>query len=338
MTLAPLRSKRVVVMPDIYTDAVCPLPAWPEASRRMGTIASRGGGNLPVGPIRIKAGGNAANLALALAHLGAEVDLIAATDAIGRDLVARAAAGTRLNLDRVRVGATGSTTLALECDGANVMLSHAGPLAGFGPQRLETEDWERITQADAVAVVNWAQNQQGTELLSAVARRKSPATFLYFDAGDPRHRGPDARQLVRPAAWWTQVNAFGMNQNELEAFSGRSIGPDELESAAEALAQRLGTRIDFHCRAWAASVTTEATVRSKAFGRPGRRATGAGDAWNAGNLAGQLLGLDARKRLRLAHRVATLYVTGPDGMPPDAAAVVRPVRRATAEKTLVVPQ
>jgi len=337
MSLAPLRRRRIVVLPDVYTDAVCEMPPWPEASRRLGAIAARGGGNLPVGPIRIKAGGNAANLALALAHLGAQVDLIAATDAMGRDLVARAAAGTRLNLERVRVGPTGSATLALECGGANVMLSHPGPLSAFGPARLEAEDWQRIEAADAVAVVNWAQNQQGTELLAAVARRVGADSFLYFDSGDPRHRGAEARQLVRPTAWWPRVGAFGMNRNELEAFTGRTLEEDDLVTAAQGLAARLGTRIDFHCRLWAASITADTVARTKAFASRGRRATGAGDAWNAGNLAGQLLGWDARERLRLAHRVATLYVTGSDGMPPDAAAVVKPVRRPASENVLLVP-
>ena len=336
MSLASLPRKRVVVLPDVYTDAICPLPAWPEAQARLAAVAARGGGNIPVGPIQLKVGGNAANLALALARLGAQVDLVADTDMLGLQLLQRAAAGTRLSLGRVRLTPTGSMTVALEMAGANVMLSHAGPLAAFGPERLEAEDWALINEADAVAVVNWAQNPRGTDLLAAVARRTSPGTFLFFDSGDPRHR-TDAADLVRPAPWWSRVGAFGMNQNELGAFTGRTLAEEDLVPVAQEMAGRLGTRIDFHCRGWAASVTADTVVKAKASAARGRRATGAGDAWNAGDLAGELLGWDAKERLRLAHRVATLYVTGADGLPPDAAAVARPARSNPKTPLLVHP-
>jgi fructose-1-phosphate kinase PfkB-like protein len=44
----------------------------------------------------------------------------------------------------------------------------------------------------------------------------------------------------------------------------------------------------------------------------GRRATGAGDAWNAGNILGHLLELAPEERLTLANTVATAYVTNPE--------------------------
>lgn len=326
-----LRRARVVVLPDVYTDVLVPVPPWAATSKALDAIAARGGGNLPVGPVEVKLGGNAANLAFALARLGATVDLVANTDARGHRLLQAAAKGTRLRLDRVRVGPEGSTTVALESPQANVMLSHAGPLAAFGPEALEAEDWDAIAEADAVAVVNWAQNRHGTRLLSAIAGRVGSGTFLFFDAGDPRHR-PDAGALAKPAGWWAKVGAFGVNRNELSAFVGRELAEADVKPAARELSRRLGTRIDFHCRAWAASVEGDEVVQAKALAPKGRRATGAGDAWNAGNLAGQLLGLEAKERLRLAHRVATLYVTGDDGLPPLAqAAFTRPV------PTLVAP-
>ncbi|MCA1819329.1 MAG: PfkB family carbohydrate kinase, partial [Halobacteriales archaeon] len=212
--------------------------------------------------------------------------------------------------------------------------SHAGPLADFGPSRLTDADWQAIEAADAVAVVNWAQNRQGTRLLSTVARRLGGDRFLYFDAGDPRHRGADAQALAKSAPWWPQVGAFGVNDNELSAFLGREIAQAEYAEAAQELAARLGTRVDFHCRKWAASATADGIVRVPALAEPGLRSTGAGDAWNAGNLAGELLGLPDRERLRLAHTVATAYVTSPDGLPPTAASLLprknRPPRLVAA--------
>lgn len=302
------------MLPDLYIDALAFLPAWAETGPRLDAIAQRGGGNMPIGPVELKLGGNAANLAVAMARLGARVDLIAETDEVGRHLLDRAAVGTRLSTRLLRVGPRASVTLGLECDGANLMLSHAGPLTNFGPQRLTLEDWGCIEDADAVAVVNWSQNSRGTELLRAVAKRlRGSGTFLFVDTADPRHRLAELPALLAEP-FWNDVGALGLNENELGAFLGGS--PDDPIAAAQQLAQRLGTRLDLHTRAFAASVTAEASVRVKARGGKARRLTGAGDAWNAGNLAGELLGMQARDRLSFAHAVATRYVLDASGLPP----------------------
>lgn len=314
VSLAPLRRTRAVILPDLYVDALAFLPPWAETGRRMGAIARRGGGNMPVDAIEFKLGGNAANLAVALARLGAQVDLIAHTDEFGHRLLERAAAGTGLGTAGVQVGPQGSTTLALECGASNVMLSHAGPVQDFGPERLTPDDWKRIESADVVALVNWAQNRRGTELLKKLSSRLARrGGFLYLDTGDVSHRRADIPALRRDKAAWKGVSAFGMNQNELGAFRrGTTVGH------AQALADELGTRIDLHTRGWAASVTGQSAVRVPAGRTPARRLTGAGDAWNAGNLAGYLMEMGDRERLGLAHRVATHYVTGRSGLPPTA--------------------
>jgi len=319
VSLTPLRRTRAVILPDLYVDAFAFLPPWEKSGRRMSDIARRGGGNLPVKAIEFKLGGNAANLAVALARLGAHVDLIAHTDALGSRLLQQAAAGSGLGTQGVQVGARGSATLALECGSSNVMLSHAGPVEDFGPERLTAQDWRRIESADVVALVNWAQNRRGTALLRKLSSRLGRrGVFLYLDTGDVRHRGVDVPALRRDGAAWKGVSAFGMNQNELGAFTrGTSI------EHAQALAEELGTRIDLHTRQWAATVTGNSAMRVAAGKRPGRRLTGAGDAWNAGNLAGYLLELGERERLGLAHRVATHYVTSPTGQSPTAAQVSR---------------
>ncbi|MES2153985.1 MAG: carbohydrate kinase family protein [bacterium] len=318
-SLSPLRRKRAVILPDLYVDALAFLPPWATASRRLGAIAGRGGGNLPVPPIEFKLGGNAANLAVALAHLGAQVDLVAQTDELGNSLLQRAAAGTRLRTDGVRVGSKGSASLALEFGRSNVMLSHAGPLQEFGPGQLTKQDWQRIESADLVAVVNWAQNQRGTALLRALsARLDACGIFLYVDPGDVRHRGPDVAALRRDKSAWKGVGSMGMNDNELDAFTGGSTLQD-----AQGLAEELGIRIDLHNRKWAASVTGQTAVKVPAGRAPARRLTGAGDAWNAGNVAGYLLDLGDRERLALAHRVATSYVTGPAAVATTAMEVAR---------------
>lgn len=325
MRIAGLAGRTVTVLPDLYVDAICPVPPWRESSRRLGRIAARGGGNLPVGPIHVKPGGNAANTALALARLGATVRLIARTDHLGLHLLTQAAHGLPLDLSGVRIGPTSSATLALESPAANLMLSHSGPLADFGPAQITPADWDNLRASDAVALVNWSQNQRGTPLLAALARRLGDSgPFLFFDSGDPSHRGAHVRDLVAGQGWWRNVGAFGMNENELAWFApaaraAEARDPDLMVERAQRLALRLGTRIDLHARTWAATVTGTTVVREPALATPARRLTGAGDAWNAGAIAGQLLGLSPRRRLRLAHKVATAYVTAAPSGPMPAA-------------------
>lgn len=314
-----LHDRRVVVLPDLYLDALAFLPEWQETVGALDAIARRGGGNLPVPRIETRLGGNAANLALGLARLGAQVDLIAETDPLGHHLLSHAAEGTSLRTDRVRVGGRGSVTLGLECPDANVMLSHAGPLSDFGPERLEEEDLRRIRAADAVALVNWAQNPHGTGLLATLADAVGDKTFLYIDTGDPRHRPDDAMRLVENEAIWDRVDAWGLNENELGAFTRDA--PGDPVFLAQALARRLGTRLDLHTRGWAATVTSDSIVRVDASDEPARRTTGAGDAWNAGNIAAGLLGWPDRERLAFAHRTATAHVTAATAAGPAEATV-----------------
>lgn len=305
--LSGLRTQRVVALPDIFIDILVPVDAWADTRRALDAIAARGGGNLPVGRTDIRLGGNALNLARAVAALGTHAELIAETDALGHALLQDRAA-VPLGTGHVRRGSA-AVTVALECRDANLMLSDSGPVHGFRPTSLTEEDRAALRGADAVAVLNWAQTHDGTGLLQEVARA-APDAFLYLDTGDPRRREADIPGLLA-AVPEVGVDAWSMNENEALAFGG---GESPLESA-RALASRTGVRIDLHTRRMAASIGDDETV-VEAEDATARRTTGAGDHWNAGNLAGYLLGLDAGERLRLAHRVATAFVTNADGHPP----------------------
>ncbi|HLE47418.1 MAG TPA: carbohydrate kinase family protein [Candidatus Thermoplasmatota archaeon] len=317
-SLAGLRKKRIVCLPDFFLDAVVKLPAWGVARTQMGRIARHGGGNLLIPPVEFKAGGNATNTAFALARLGARVDLIAETDALGRFVLGQMTRGSGLGLDHVRVGSASPTTIALEMGGSNVMLSHSGPVRGFGPERLRRKDRRLLEAADAVVIVNWGQNRRGTELLRAVVPRLAQkGVFVYVDTADPRHRGRDQAALMKERSMWDHVGAWGLNENELRAFSADDNTP--LGQLAQDFSRRHGCYVDLHTRTWALSAKGGVATRVRADPSKARRLTGAGDAWNAGNLAGHLLGWPARERLRLAHRVATKYVTGTTGLPPAPA-------------------
>jgi len=86
--------------------------------------------------------------------------------------------------------------------------------------------------------------------------------------------------------------------------------------AARVLAKNLPARIDLHTTAFSATFTKTNDVVVPAFKIKALRATGAGDAWNAGNIIGDANELSDECRLALANAVAACYLADPEGKHP----------------------
>ena len=87
--------------------------------------------------------------------------------------------------------------------------------------------------------------------------------------------------------------------------------------AARILARHLSARIDLHTTAFSASLKDKSEVRVPSFKVKVFRATGAGDAWDAGNIIGDKNGLSAECRLLLANAVSACYLSDPEGLHPS---------------------
>lgn len=319
----------VTCLPDFFVDVVVPMAPWQVARDQMAGVVERKGGNVPTTLQRVSQGGNAANTALALARMGVRARLIAATSPLGAVLARAFLEPHGVDLSRLRVGAEMSSTVALEFgpERRNVMLSHPGPVGDFGPERLDAEDWEAIRGSDAVLVGNWNLNRAGTSLAAEVLREASQAGSLsYFDSGDPSARASEVPRLfgtVLTAPW---LSVLGCNENELGFFAAAAgdVRSRGLLDRARAVKREVRAVLDVHTRDLALSLAApDQVAEAKPPPVEGRRATGAGDAWNAGNLLGHLLGLPPEDRLALANAVATCYVTSPDPLPPARDDVAR---------------
>jgi sugar/nucleoside kinase (ribokinase family) len=98
---------------------------------------------------------------------------------------------------------------------------------------------------------------------------------------------------------------------------------DELaRECARILAKNLSARVDLHTTTFAGSFTGNSEATVPAFKVSVLRATGAGDAWNAGNIFGDALGLPDRLRMTLANAVAAYYISSPDGKHPSLSKLV----------------
>jgi sugar/nucleoside kinase (ribokinase family) len=86
--------------------------------------------------------------------------------------------------------------------------------------------------------------------------------------------------------------------------------------AARILAKHLPARIDLHTTAFSATLKGKTEFSVPTFKVKVLRATGAGDAWNAGNIIGDRNGLSDECRLTLANAVAACYLSDPEGKHP----------------------
>ena len=96
-----------------------------------------------------------------------------------------------------------------------------------------------------------------------------------------------------------------------------NLGFTELAmEAARVLAKHLSSRIDLHTTAFSATLRGKTELVVPAFKVKVLRATGAGDAWTAGNILGDRNGLSDECRLMLANAVSACYLSDPEGKHP----------------------
>lgn len=351
----PLAKAQVVVLPDFFLDHFVTLDSFDAFQEGTERIHGRGGGNLLTGAQSFRVGGNAANTVYALGRLGVPTTLVTRTDRFGALVLRDAFEGLPLDTSCIQVVERSSATVALELKDANVMLSDPGPLAAFGPADLESIPgaWSKIDQADAVVLTNWSQTlEHGTHLLEGVtARARENGAFTFLDTGDPTHR-KDAADLLRPGGPLKEVAAWGMNENELRFFARLAEGdagddpthtptPSEdaapmtgaaIIEAARTLRRVYTGRLDVHTGHAVFTFEGDEPVGCGTYIVDPLRLTGSGDAWNAGNLLGELLGVAPLERLCLANAVAALTITAPDGAPPTLDGLVDFLRKRPFEE------
>jgi sugar/nucleoside kinase (ribokinase family) len=123
------------------------------------------------------------------------------------------------------------------------------------------------------------------------------------------------------------VDILSVNENEAVTYAGlldsgllekkEKLGFAELAmEAARVLAKYIPARIDLHTTAFSATLKGKHEVIIPTFRVKALRATGAGDAWCAGNILGDYNGLSNECRLLLANAVAACYLSDPDGTHP----------------------
>ena len=321
----------VAALPDFFIDRLVIVDEDLDTFiSKLQKVARKGGGVLHVGSQTIIRGGNASNFASAIASLGVRVMLVACVSELGELLL-------RYFMRRLPVevhaahAARDSLTVALELrqDGmrSNVMLGYRGSLAEAKPEHFSSII-SKVASADIVGFFNWAAIKKGTELAEYVLEKaKSRGRMTYMDPSDVTVRSlKEVKELVSRALSSGLVDVISLNENEA-LWVSKAMGincSSGLRGALEAaytISRKIPTRIDLHTSLFSASASEGEVTIAPCFKVDVKFATGAGDAWNAGNVFGELIGLSSANRLLLANAVAASYISRSEGVHPSLADV-----------------
>jgi len=311
----------VAVMHDFYVDRLVHVDNLDATMRVVSDKAREGGGGVHGVAQEEVCGGNAVNLARALARLGLRTLLVTHSDSVHEPLLAEAFRGLPVEL-RVKPKPPG-LTVAFE-EKVNVMLGDNRGVDDFGSSALEPRDWDALSRSRVVCSVNWAANSHGTELLLALRRRLGEDKPIFLDPADFRDRSAPFANLLRQLGSRHLVDWIGMNEYEaLAAGKFLGVGAGELRELCRMTAARLNVVFDLHGNS--ASYTSEGTrvVSSPVRRITPKRITGAGDVWDAGAIYGRLKGMEEKERLDFANRAARIYLRSGAPVPPTLGEVLR---------------
>lgn len=309
----------VAVMHDFFVDRLVHVRSLPGILALAKSKAREGGGSIHDITQGDAKGGNAVNLAHALAVLGARVLLITHSDREHVPLLLGAFEGLDAEV-RVKPLPPG-LTVAFE-ERVNVMISHSGGAERFPPSLLTGEDWESLRRCHVVASVNWAVNRHGTELLLALRKRLGAGAALFFNPSDVRDRFERYAALTRRLQAKRLVDWISLNEFEAAA-TARALGFRTRVSGSlcSRISRAFDVRVDIHTeKVTFTSSRGRLSERRTGWVHP-RRLTGAGDVWDAASIFASLRGMEDNERLEFANSAARLYVTGKIQRPPKLSEV-----------------
>lgn len=345
---------KVTVMPDFFLDRLISLN-W-ATSEFLGVIedvAKRKGGSVDgISQMDIH-GGNAVNVALALANLGVEVTPIICTSHYGVRQLNYYFDNTTIDVSHLKEYDRASVTTALEFKSqegkTNVMLRDVGSLADFSAESLSEDDYRAIEDADYLCLFNWAGTlKNGTSLAQAVFGRakKIGKAKTYYDTADPSPNKPAISGLIEKVLKASFLDVLSVNENEAviyasildEPFNDKKGQLDFTELALEAariIARHVQARVDLHTTAFSATIRGKTEVVAPTFKVKVRMATGAGDAWTSGNIVGDHNELSDMCRLTLANAVSACYLSDPRGNHPSWEGLKTFLRQAQETSSLI---
>lgn len=310
----------VVVLNDFFLDRIISISDLGEVYSQI-LEKSKLGGSIRGIPQKDLKGGNATNVAYALARLGCPVSLITVADKTGSALLTETFSEFENASLFVIDGKPGRTTALEFRDGrniVNIMLSDLGDNENFGPEKLGAKEQQVLKNSKAVIVANWASNKKGTDL-SKFAFEKSSTAFHFLDPADIQTRPNEFKEALNELH--SSLNSLCINENEcnilLKQYGLGTISDTEgTKKLVQELANKIPVTIDLHTAAGSYWSNGNEVEFVKSFQVEPVIVTGAGDVWDAANIVGYLANLSIQERLVFANGASALYIKDTQGNPP----------------------
>ncbi|MEI8131938.1 MAG: carbohydrate kinase family protein [Leptolinea sp.] len=326
-----LQSKTVVLMHDFSLDRLVHVNNLDTFINCTQDIYCRKGGLYPRSHQVNVQGGCAANAATALGRLGVKTYFISRTDELGLALIEfylKNKAG--VDIGGVKLGGSLANMTALEIgeDCINIMINDEESFGPFGFDDLDEKDFEIIHQADLVGVFDWCLNMKGTDLASRLFDYlDGKAIITYYDTSDPAPRQDEIPELFAKAISHPALSYLNLNENELCQYAKREpikkTNWEELKETTRELKSKIPARLNVHTSCFSAFLDGKNEAVVPTYEVAPLRSTGAGDAWNSGNIIGILLDLEPEERLLMANSVAAYYITSSTGERPTLTKLIR---------------
>ncbi|HXX06222.1 MAG TPA: PfkB family carbohydrate kinase [Candidatus Bathyarchaeia archaeon] len=320
-------TRSVVVLNDFFLDRIVKISNVNKVYQQIIEKSEFGGSIRGISQKDIK-GGNATNVAYALARLGCPVTLITVADKASTILLKETFSEFQhasLFVIDGKPGRTTSLEFLNENKIVNIMLSDLGDNENFGPEKLGTKEQEAIKRSSAVMVANWASNEKGTELCKFVFE-KSPDSLHFLDPADIQTRASEFKEAIRKIG--PLLDSLCVNENEcniLQKQYGLECKPGikETKKSLLNLSKKASIPIDLHTSTGACWSNGKDVDFVQSFSVKPNFVTGAGDVWDAANIVGYLANLDTHERLLFANGAASLYVGNTQGIPPTLNEVMK---------------
>ena len=322
------------MLPDFFFDRIITFgDDITSFSLKISKIAKQKGGNLDgISQEDIK-GGNAINTAFALAALEAKVAPIVCVNDEGIKKISSDIKQCNIDLSHLKKIKNPSITSALEFKvknkKVNIMLRDLGSLANFQSSHLNMKDYEIIQDADYVCLFNWAGTRKyGTQLAQDIFLRvkTNGRGKTYYDTADPNSNAKNISELVNKVLTEDFIDILSLNENEAISYASffdrkikgknETVDSEVSLNAARILAKKLNARIDLHTSKFSATITKKKEFCVRTFKIKPKKVTGAGDAWNAGNIIADMNSLSDISRLILANALSACYLSDSKNMYP----------------------
>ncbi len=221
----------VVVLNDFFLDRIIRIPNLNDLYTQILEKSKLGGSIRGISQTDLK-GGNATNVAYALARLGCPVSLITIADKTCSNILNETFSEFS-NVSLFIIDGKPGRTTSLEFSNAgnivNIMISDLGDNENFGPEKLGMKEKNAIKNADAVIVTNWASNEKGTEL-SQFAFSQSTSAFHFLDPADIQTRPKEFKDALTKLA--DDLDSLCINENECNILL-KQVGLDIISGESE---------------------------------------------------------------------------------------------------------